>query len=225
MIKRFSILALGLAIALPSAFGSPMVYLSLQETGFAADTANSSSGFVSLTTGSYGDFQINNVTGTGSPVFSAPDLNLQTLNVSATTLSSSKTLTIELTQTGITGVPTPFNFDNAFTGILKGVTSETLTTYTDPGNTAFATTDMVATTTFTTSGANSVNQMAIAPTGTPFSETEIIVATFGPTTGVSDSLDSSILMGSAVPEPTSIALLGGGLLGLALIRRRSSKKS
>ncbi len=225
MIKQLSILALGLAITLPCAFATT-VSLSLQETGVVGGiSASSGTGFVSAPGGAYGDFVINNVSGTGSPIFTAPSLNLQTLNVSTMGLTGSHTLTIELTETGLSGLANPLSFANGFTGVLNGVTSETLSTYTDSSNAAFGMMNPVATTTFTTPiVANSYNQTVSAPTGSLFSETEVIVAVFGPTAG-SDSLDSSILMTSAVPEPASLALLGSGLLGFALIRRRAAKKS
>ncbi len=224
MIKKLSILAVGLAVGLSPAFATT-VSLSIQETGTVGSlTASSSTGFVSIANAGYGDFQINDVSGTGSPVFNTPNLNLQTLNVSSLTLAASKTLTIELTETGLTGIPNPALYFNAFSGILNGVSSEKLTTYTDPSNTAFGTTDQVATATFTTKGGNSFNVSASAPTGHPFSETEIIVATFGPTSGKADSLDSSIFMGTAIPEPASLALIGVGLLGLAVARKRRASK-
>ncbi|MGA8028308.1 MAG: PEP-CTERM sorting domain-containing protein [Bryobacteraceae bacterium] len=225
MLKKLSIFAVGLAIALPAAFAGTTVEISLTESGFATMTASSGTGLVSFNNVAYGDFVANTVTGTGSPIFNAPDLNLQTVNVSAKSLSTSKVLTIELTETGITGVANPFLFSNAFAGILNGVTTETLWTYTDPSDTAFGKAHLVATTTFTAQGSNANNQLVSSPTGSPFSETEIIMATFGATAGKPDSLDSSILMQSAVPEPASLALIGTGLLGLALFRsRRSTKK-
>ncbi|MGA8028648.1 MAG: PEP-CTERM sorting domain-containing protein [Bryobacteraceae bacterium] len=225
MIKKLSIFAVGLAIALPAAFASTTDEISLTESGFATMTASSGTGLVSFNNIAYGDFVANTVTGTGSPIFNEPDLNLQTVNVSAMNLSSSKTLTIELTETGLTGLSNPFLFSNAFTGILNGVTSEKLTTYIDPSNTAFGTAHMLATTTFTAQGSNANNQLVSGPTTSPFSETEIIVATFGATSGKPDSLDSSILIQSAVPEPASLALIGTGLLGLAFVRRRAARKS
>lgn len=227
MINKLSIFAVGLAIALPSAFANT-VSLSIQETGVVGSlTASSATGFAQINASSYGDFQINNASGTGSPIFGSPQLNLQTLDVSTHSLATAHTLTIELTETGLTGIPNPFTFANAFTGILNGVTSETLRTYTDVTNTPFGMGHMVANHTFVEVPGNfaqSFNVNGSSPTASPFSETEIIIATFGATT-TSDSLDSSILMKSAIPEPASLALIGSGLLGLALFRsRRSAKK-
>src|SRR5665213_3394298 len=73
MLKKFSILfAAGLVVTLPSAFAATNLQISLQETGYSDTTSSSPSGAVSINNMNYGDFQINTVSGIGSPVFGAP---------------------------------------------------------------------------------------------------------------------------------------------------------
>lgn len=199
----------------------PALSLSLQEDSMAAVTGGSSTGVVSMNNVTYGDFLLNTVSGIGTPVLGSPYLDLQTLNISTPTMTGGHTLTIKLTETGLTATTSSLPLTSAFTGILNGVSSETVTSYYDASNTAFGTANVLDTATF--GGlSNNVTMSAnenISNLSNPFSETEIIVANFS--AGM-DTLNSSALIeaGTSTPEPASCALIGGGLLGVALIRRR-----
>lgn len=114
-----------------------------------------------------------------------------------------------------------------------GVTSETITSYYDPSNTGYGTANVLSSSTFnagnvancSTAGSLLACQSSqtalenIANLSAPFSETEVITASFA---AGSDTLTSNALIeaGATAPEPASCALIGAGLLGVALIRRR-----
>jgi hypothetical protein len=232
MKKQFFLACTAMAVTLLSgslAQAAPVISLSLQEDGIPALTASSSTGAVSMNNMNYYDFVLNTVSGLGSPLFAVPYLNLQTLNVSANNLSASHTLTIEITETGLTSTQAATQVNSAFAGILNGVSNETITSYYDPSNTAYGTGHQLSTISYNSTGSNSANLLAMmnVPVGSTFSETEVITATFQPTTGNpngSDSLNSSAVL-SATPEPASLALFGAGLLGLGVIRYRRTKKA
>ena len=128
-----------------------------------------------------------------------------------------------LTETNLTQ-PGTIGVNSFFTGILNGVTSETLSSYYDPSNAAYGTADLLGTTTFTAAGSNSINEQSGITTSGKFSETEVIVASFAPTSGNPDSLNSSALL-TATPEPMSMAFAGAGLFGIGLIGARRRKKA
>jgi hypothetical protein len=216
-------IAAGLMLS-ASAIASPMLSLSVQEDGLAPLTASSGTGFVQISGSAYNDFIITTAAGSGSPVLTAPGINLQTLDITTNSLAASHTLTVMLTQTGLTSLNNSVSMMNSFQGLLSGITSATLSSYIDPTNSgAHAAGNLLATTTFTASGANAVNLLGSASTSGMFSETEVITAIFAPTS-TGDSLNASATVTAAAPEPTSIALMGAGLIGFTFFRRRTAKK-
>jgi hypothetical protein len=212
------------ALASSSMMQAGTISLSVQEGSFAALTATSDSGFVNVASNTtYHDFKIEELTGSGSPLFAVPYLDLSTFDVT-TSLTSAATLTLKLTETNLTLPTSPLSVTSSFIGILNGVTSETISTYYDTTNTAYGTGHLLGTTTFTTPGSDSANTFGTITASGQYSETEIIVATFAPVTGGTESLNSSALI-TAAPEPVSLGVAGIGLLGFGLIGARRRKKA
>lgn len=183
-------------------------------------------GTASISNQSIGDFTVESVVGTGSPVFNEPYLDLEDLDVTKNFDNTAATLTIELTETGLKLNSSPLGVISSFTGNLNGVTSETISSYYDPSDAAYGMANLLGTATFTASGSNSLNQFNTITDSGYFSETEVIVATFGVPSGGPDSLNSSALItASPAPEPVSMGIAGLGLLGFGLIGARRRKKA
>lgn len=179
---------------------------------------NVSGGGIGLTASS-ANFSIVSVSALGVPVIPTPDLS--STNLSATTTSGHGVLTIMVTQTGLTQTAlalfqSSFTF-NALTGLAS---SAVFTNYIDAGNAAFGMVTQIATANL------SPVVTAVGPLNDNigpfplFSETQKYVITFTGTSTQSVSATDQII---DAPEPMSLGLLGAGLLGLGITRRRAKR--
>ncbi len=134
-------------------------------------------------------------------------------------------LTLELTETGVPATGRS-GFDSSLTAIFtRHANNVAFSTYFDPNNAAFGTTDLVYATSVTgTSGQlssfNPTNAASIAANSV-YSITEIF--TFTPVATASTPLHPTI-DGNAnvlVPEPAALPMLAAALIGLLLLRRRA----
>ena len=154
------------------------------------------------------------VTGDGGFVIKNPltmDLSTQGYAFSA------GTTVIKLTETGLTNPAQAASFLTQFSGNFS-ISNATMTasSYIDASNAAFGTGTLLSTLSSTTSPFG-LSATDIAGGTTPFSLTEVV--TINAKGAGSISLDTSVTA-SAVPEPASMALLGGSLVGAGLVRLR-----
>jgi hypothetical protein len=201
--NSLAVTALALGLALSSQAHADII-ISANGTVEATDSTNSFAFF----NGSVGTFNINNTTGTGVTSFagSGEVLDVGSVNVSST---GTGTLTLLITETNLTAASSATLF-GAFSGLINNATVSRAF-YLDTTNSGLLTTLVGSTT-----GTDGTFSLTSAFSG-PFSLTEEIIVT-ATAAGAKLSSDDSV----SVPEPMSLALLGSGVFGLGMIRRRQN---
>jgi len=168
--------------------------------------------------GAFGNFEGVSVSGIGEPGVTPP-LLLQTgtlVNNNAGAPNAG-TLTIYVTSTGNT---TPLGLTDFTSGLatvnLTTGWTETLKTYLDPGNGTYALTTLLASATFSSVQASAQDTITDPGPG-PYSVTAVYVIV-APSRGASTAVSG--IRAVTVPEPSSLAVLGGALVGLGALARK-----
>ena len=196
--------------------GAALISIGLQETGVngsAVTTVKTGAGSAGVVGYSYGTFGLNNISAQGTT--SPGTLFSNAINTSTT---AAGTLTIYLTEQGITAPITSAKFLSSFTSnLIPAGWRVKETTYYSSSDALYSGT-LLASHLFSSASA-AVNFVDPALVGAgPYSLTEVytIAAKAGGGT-TNNTIDLT-----PVPEPSTLAVLGAGLLALAFLRRRFS---
>jgi hypothetical protein len=177
--------------------------------GSAADGSSALPGVVSYA-GAFGNWELTFAIGTSD----ADPLQMH-LSAGVVGNAGDGTITIKFTQTDLTAGSEPIYFGAGGAGVGATGAAASWAAYVDDSNAAFGT----GTTVFSSNGFTSAGGGSLVPLSGSYSAT---LSTTFDYSGVSTKnlVGSSIDTGMNVPEPSSMALMSGGLLMLLATKRR-----
>ena len=157
---------------------------------------------------------------------SGATFNSQTIQVSTT--GAGGLLDIFFTITGVPSQQVPLNFTSTFTSNQQNATTHSVieSTWADDADGAFATTTQLASATLSnaltqTAGPFTfVHTPAASESFTELYQIELLGCGTQPN-GICTGNLTIDLSAAAIPEPASLVLLGVGMLGIAMVRRRA----
>ena len=177
--------------------------------GLAGDTLPGYVEYSSLNSVLFSEWQIVSAEGSSDPILDNGYLNLNSLDITGTSLSTGKTLTITLTDDykgNFSGFTTEWS-----PSLNQGFSVDFYVTITDGANIWHSDWDNILTT------GDFINTISTLSTSTDWTITQQLILTKSDDGVARFSLDATT---SPVPEPGTMLLLGTGLAGLAAVGRR-----